>query len=38
VAQRPEFKDYPGNNLPPKSIISEAGGKYRFLASTKILG
>lgn len=28
VAQRPEFKDYPGNNLPPKSIISKSGGMH----------
>jgi hypothetical protein len=28
VAQRPEFKDYPGNNLPLKSIISKSGGMH----------
>jgi len=28
VAQRPEFKDYPGNNLPPKSSIRKAGGMH----------
>jgi len=28
MAQRPEFKDYPVNNLPPESIISKAGGMH----------
>jgi hypothetical protein len=28
VAQRPEFKDYPGNHLPPESSISKAGGMH----------
>ena len=26
--KRPEFKDYHGNNLPPKSIISKSGGMH----------